>query len=136
MNWYRKAAEQGNASGQASLGVSYANGTGVVQDDKEAVNWCRKAAEQGNANAQYNLAINYAKGTGIPQDYVSAYAWCSLAAAQDGGDATTLRDLIQKEMTRDQVAEAQRMAASLDAAIRSLKSQRTDGTALPSTRPK
>ena len=48
----RKAAEQGDADAQSSLGYMYRKGQGVTQDDAEAVNWTRKAADQGNAEAQ------------------------------------------------------------------------------------
>ena len=48
----RLAAEQGNANAQFNLGLMYANGEGVPEDDAEAVRWYRLAAEQGNANAQ------------------------------------------------------------------------------------
>ncbi|MFZ2168420.1 MAG: hypothetical protein WAW61_02170 [Methylococcaceae bacterium] len=33
----------------------YANGEGIVQDDKQAACWFRKAADQGEAVAQFNL---------------------------------------------------------------------------------
>ena len=67
MKWYRLAAEQGNASAQYNLGVRYANGEGVPQDDAEAVKWYRLAAEQGDASAQYNLGVRHANGEGVPQ---------------------------------------------------------------------
>jgi serine/threonine protein kinase len=55
IKWYRKAAEQGNASAQNNLGFCYEYGEGVEQDYEEAIKWYRKAAEQGNASAQYSL---------------------------------------------------------------------------------
>ena len=48
-------ASQGLAAAQFNLGVAYANGRGVPQDDVQAVKWYRLAADQGNASAQYNL---------------------------------------------------------------------------------
>ena len=44
---YRIAAEQGVAGAQCRLGVMYAEGQGVAQDDKESVRWFQLAAEQG-----------------------------------------------------------------------------------------
>ena len=41
--WLRKAAEQGHANAQFSLGMRCANGRSVQQDDAEAVTWFRKA---------------------------------------------------------------------------------------------
>ena len=37
MNWYRKAAEQGNSEAQYNLGVMYATGDGISKDYKKAV---------------------------------------------------------------------------------------------------
>ena len=48
----RTAAEQGDASGQFSLGLCYKNGDGVRQDYAEAAKWFHKAAEQGQICAQ------------------------------------------------------------------------------------
>lgn len=83
--WYRKAADQGNAKAQANLGVMYANGQGVRQDYAQAVQWYRKAADQGYAVAQYNLGVMYENGQGAPRDYAQAEQWYRKAAAQ--GDA-------------------------------------------------
>lgn len=41
-----KAAEQGDAEAQFSLGVCYFGGLGVEQSYTKAVKWYRKAAEQ------------------------------------------------------------------------------------------
>jgi TPR repeat protein len=114
MKWYRKAADQGEAMAQFTLGGMYANGTGVAQDYAEAVKWYRKAADQGEANAQYYLGAMYAKGTSVPQDYVLAHMWWSLSAAGPKGQVKKLaakeRDKVAKEMTPQQLAEAQRLA--------------------------
>ena len=52
MSWYRKAAEQGNASAQYNLGVSYANGQGVPQDYVQAHKWINLAASRTKENAE------------------------------------------------------------------------------------
>jgi TPR repeat protein len=67
-------------------------------------------AEQGDAAAQYNLGVMYGKGQGVPRDDVLAYMWFNLAAAQGDPNGKGLRDLVAKSMTREQIAEAQRMA--------------------------
>jgi TPR repeat protein len=79
---FRKAADSGNAAGQALLGAMYGNGQGVQQDYAQAVAWSRKAADQGLALAQTNLGIMYEKGQGVPQDYTQALAWYRKAADQ------------------------------------------------------
>ena len=53
-----KAAEQGDALAQAILGMMYAEGKGVRQDDKKAAEWYRKAAEQGEARAQGYIRLD------------------------------------------------------------------------------
>ena len=60
--------EMGIASAQNYLGLMYANGQGVIQDDKEAIKWYRLAVEQGFADAQYNLGWMYEKGQGVIQN--------------------------------------------------------------------
>ena len=65
-----------------SLGVCYANGTGVSQDYAEAVKWYRKSAEQGMAYAQNDLGVCYADGTGVSQDHVEAVKWYRISAEQ------------------------------------------------------
>ena len=57
VKWFRKAAEQGHAGGQRSLGICYAYGEGVVEDKEEAVKWYRKAAEQGDGLATKNWTV-------------------------------------------------------------------------------
>jgi TPR repeat protein len=52
VKWYRRAAKQGDADAQTNLGVMYAEGQGVSQNDKTALKWYRLAAEQGDARAK------------------------------------------------------------------------------------
>ena len=68
----RQAAEQGDATAQFNLGLMYANGEGVPEDDAEAVRWYRMAAEQGLAIAQFNLGVKYDFGEGVPKDGAEA----------------------------------------------------------------
>jgi TPR repeat protein len=58
VDWYRKAAEQGNEGAQSNLGGMYLLGHGFPQSRAEAV-WWRKAADQGNAEAVAALAENH-----------------------------------------------------------------------------
>ena len=55
INKIKQEAEAGDECAQNRLGVMYAKGQGVPQDDTQALNWFRQAAEQGHAEAQYNL---------------------------------------------------------------------------------
>ena len=100
----------GNAEAQYFIGRWYDVGDGVTVNDREAVKWYRKAADQGLASAQYNLGLMYADGQGVPQDYVTAYMWFILASVEGDKLAIENRDLLAKEMTPAQIAEAQKMA--------------------------
>ena len=106
----RARAEQGDALAQYDLGTMYATGFGVPEDDAEAARWHLLAAEQGDAFAQTGLGFLYALGEGVPQDFVLAYMWLNLAAAQGNEAAQGLKDRIAQQMTREQIAEGQRMS--------------------------
>jgi TPR repeat protein len=110
----RPCAEQGDAPAQCFLGPRYDYDEGVTEDYAEAVRWYRLAAEQGNASAQAGLGLMYASGMGVPEDLVLAYMWLNLAAAQGkeivNETARELEDLTEARMTRDQIAEAQRLS--------------------------
>ncbi len=78
VEYYRKAAEQGNAAAQNRLGICYNIGLGVGKDSNEAIKWYRKAAEQGNAVAQNNMGYYYYER----QNYTEAARWYRKAAEQ------------------------------------------------------
>jgi TPR repeat protein/ribosomal protein S14 len=80
--WYRMVAEKLDVIDQRNLGLMYAQGKGVPQDDGEAAFWFRNAAEQGDAMAQENLGLMYALGKGVPKDRTEAVFWCCKAAQQ------------------------------------------------------
>ena len=48
MRWYRKAAEQGNASAQYNLGIAYWIGEGTITDKREAYIWLSIAKANGS----------------------------------------------------------------------------------------
>jgi len=79
----RQKAEQGDSEAQFIFGQAYANGRGVVKDDKEAVDWYQKAANQNNDRAQTNLGWMYSQGRGVTRDDSQAAAWYRKAANQN-----------------------------------------------------
>ena len=132
--WYRLAAEQGVASAQYNLGVMYSTGQLLVKQDyygivasvnvqrtpaaqgyAEAAKWYRLAAEQGVALAQYNLGVMYTNGEGVMQDYVKAHSWFNLSAVNGNTDARNGRDVLAKQMTPQQIADAQKLAQDCQA---------------------
>ena len=117
---YRIAAEQGVAGAQYRLGVMYAEGKGVAQDDRESVRWFRLAAEQGDAEAQAGLGLAYGTGRGVLADSVASHMWMTLASTQLTGatlnGALKFRHTIAAAMTSAQLTEAQRLAREWEAA--------------------
>ena len=55
VEFWRPLAQQGDPIAQFNLGMAYAQGRGVTQNDSEAAKWFRLAAEQGVADAQSRL---------------------------------------------------------------------------------
>jgi TPR repeat protein len=111
MREWRPLAEQNNAKAQFNLGLMYAQGDGVPEDDAEAVRWYRLAAEQGHASAQNNLGLLYGKG--VSGGDVQAYAWFNLSGAQGNKLASQNKGIIQKRMVPAQIAEAQQLSQIL-----------------------
>ena len=107
---WKPLAEQGDAVAQFYLGVMYANGEGVLEDDKEAVKWFKLAAEQGYAKAQYNLGLMYDNGEGVIQDNVYAHMWCNIAASNGSENAKKGKDILAKQMTPQDISKAQDLA--------------------------
>jgi TPR repeat protein len=71
------------------------------------------AADQGYYAAMHELGLMYFDGKGVPQDFVTAYMWLNLAAARSPAEETNAaeaRDEIARKMTREQIAEGQKLA--------------------------
>lgn len=68
-------AEQGDPEAQLQLGMRYATGDSVIQNDKEAAKWFERAAKQGLAEAQYQYGLVLLQGRGVVQDYQAAFDW-------------------------------------------------------------
>jgi len=56
--WYEKAAAQRDADAQFSLGLMYATGDGVSQDDVRAYVWYTLAVAHSTGNKQKSAAAN------------------------------------------------------------------------------
>ena len=52
----------------------------------------------------------YANGEGVPQDLVLAYMWWNLAAVRGDDAAQENKEVIVPWMTREQVAEAEKLS--------------------------
>jgi TPR repeat protein len=87
---------------------------GVPRDYGEAAHWYKESALQGNVLAMRDLALLFHRGFGVEQSFISAYAWMNIASAQEGWSVLgEYRDQFEKEMTSDQIAEAQALSSQL-----------------------
>ena len=120
---WQPLAEKGDVAMQLLVGSIYDYGQGVPQDDAEAVKWYERAASQGSAKGQFQAGAVYARSSQI-KDPVQAYKWLtiaarSLASGPQGGvtedQATTLRTLIQNQMSKDEIAKAKAEADAFKA---------------------
>ena len=76
VEWYRKAAAQGNAAGEYGLGQMYAKGEGVGKDLVQARFFNLRAAEKGHLFAVELMMEAYRTGgLGLPVDKTQADAW-------------------------------------------------------------
>lgn len=79
----RKRANGGDAAAQCQLGMAYADGNGVAQNQAAAANWFRKAAEQGDATAELRMGNCYLDGKGVGKDVDEAIKWFAKAAGHE-----------------------------------------------------
>ena len=70
-------------------------------------------ARAGDAEAQLEVGILYEFGFYMQDNKVPALAWYILSAAQGNPQATNRRDLLKKELTAGQIAEAERLSETL-----------------------
>lgn len=80
------------------------------QNYRQAYSLFSELADSDDAYAQYMLGRLYAFGNGAVQDFIEAHKWFNLAAARGHGHAQQARDHVAENMTRRQVARAQRLA--------------------------
>lgn len=73
-------AAAGDPDAQLRLGLRYAEGDGVIQNDKQAAKWFEQAAQQGKTDAQYHYGLALLRGRGVVQDYRAAFSWIEKAA--------------------------------------------------------
>lgn len=111
MEWFQKAAAQNHSESQYHIGWMYSTGEGVPKDSVKAVEWYQKAAAQGHAKAHNNLGVHYHKGDGVTEDRVLAYAWFNLAAASGKKDSMQARSIVEAQLTKRELAEAQRLSS-------------------------
>jgi TPR repeat protein len=79
VNWFLRAAEQGDKFAQHELALAYKNGAGVAKDMEEYASWLHMSAKQGWVEAEYELAVHYEDDC---KDLQQARRWYQKAANQ------------------------------------------------------
>jgi TPR repeat protein len=124
---WRRAADKGSTSAMVELGVLYATGSGVAQDEAQARKLFERAAEAGNPRGVTNLAA-LSGGGGAPADPARARALLAKTAETNaeaqyqlgmmmaegiGGpkDDVAARNLFEKAAAQGHAAALERMGA-------------------------
>jgi hypothetical protein len=79
-NWYRRAAEQGDAEAQNALSRLLLEAEYLPPDYAEARRWAEAAAAQGIAIAEVRLGMIYHNALGVARDPARAAYWWQRAA--------------------------------------------------------
>jgi putative methionine-R-sulfoxide reductase with GAF domain len=106
----RQFADKGEPAAEYALGMRYASGNGVKQDDKEAAAWFIKAAENGNVKAQATMGTRYWGGRGVPASLTQAYFWTVLARAAGDQNSKTFAEILASRMTHAQAVAIEQKA--------------------------
>jgi uncharacterized protein len=115
IRWLRKAEKQGSVVARVALGTYRLKPLldKALPDKPMPIKFYREFAEQGNAAAQHRLGIMYCDGRGTSKDSVRGYAWLSIAASNGHVSSRKKKETLAKKMTKEQIAEAQKMSREL-----------------------
>jgi TPR repeat protein len=112
MSYWVPLAETGHPRAQYSLGILYFKGEGVEQDYDRAFSYFQSAADAGAFGAPLSLCVMYANGFGVEADPIEAYKWARIADNNKNGEAPQWRATLQRQLTAEQIKEAEDRAAA------------------------
>jgi TPR repeat protein len=121
--WYRKAAEAGNADAQYNLAMMLDAGDGVPQDPAEARKWFAKAAATVPARPVISEAELLRdemddRKTRLAKDLLSAYRFFLILRNAGNPEAQPLLDRMDQVLTKNQTAECRYYAEAVWVRIR------------------
>ena len=82
-DYFKKAADAGDANGLYNLGTCHARGYGTPQDDQSAFNCFRAAAEKGHPEAINNVGWFFREGRVVEKDLEMAARWFAKSAENE-----------------------------------------------------
>jgi TPR repeat protein len=107
--WYQRAAERGDLDAQRKIAFFYWVGKGVPKDLVRAHMWANLTAAREQSRYQDEInAIN--AGPGTPSEKEETIEILRSSRQEPVKSAIETRNLIEREMTQAQIAEAQRLA--------------------------
>ena len=114
-SWYLLAARAGNEAAQRRLIDLYEYGH-RTSNPQQATVWMAKLAALGGASDLSRLATRHERAEGVPHDRVLAHAFNLIASRQlakdDGGELAKTLQRNVAEMSPEQLAEAETLAAA------------------------
>ena len=107
--------------------LHYFNGWGTSKNYQLGFKLALECAMIGNSLSCALLCDAYAQGHGVPKNYTTSYAWGLVAAGKGIFENEALR-WFESILPPQQIAEAQKLAQSLNSEIERNKSQGTSGS--------
>mmetsp|Transcript_87066 Transcript_87066/g.246994 ORF Transcript_87066/g.246994 Transcript_87066/m.246994 type:complete len:432 (-) Transcript_87066:196-1491(-) len=105
LQYFLRAANQGESQSQCNLGIAYLSGRGMEQNPKTALMWFTRAANQGHVQAMYNLGVCYANGKAGERDLVKAMQYMKMAAHSGHAQAAQSLQAMQQHLIQVQAAQ-------------------------------
>jgi TPR repeat protein len=97
--WFIKAANQGDAAAQCSIGALCYGGQGVPQSFDRAAEWYKKAADQGNDLGQLYLADMYlTRKIALPDSLQRGVVLLQESAAQGNANAQNMLVQVHRQL--------------------------------------
>jgi hypothetical protein len=118
VEWYRKAAEQGNVEAKFRLGDILINGASAPSDPDqrvapkpaEGVRWTYEAATNFHSGACRNMSYVLENGLGVGTNIVESYAWLDVFARSNSASARADMDRLALRMDLTQIRESHALA--------------------------
>jgi len=96
VEWYKKAADQGQSIAHFNLGQILHSGNAGTVDESTAFNHFMKAAHAGNLHAMFKVAQMLEYGVGTPKSLERAATWYETAAKYGHTEARVLKEIIKR----------------------------------------
>jgi len=105
----QRAAERGNVAAQFDLGLMFAQGNGVVKNERLAFKYFHKAARKNHTEAKFYMGLSFAQGRGVKKQSQLARYWFKLAAKAGHPQAMAYLASIERTL-RPQYGQNRRVA--------------------------